>query len=112
MAGATKVFAILTHGIFSGPALARIKRSPFEAVVVTNTTPQEENMQQTNKIKMIDISPTFRKRYEELTTASRSPICSTTYRFEQFTVFTPLAVLTPRLLFCLSKRVFRLLFYW
>ena len=57
IAGATKVFAILTHGIFSGPALARIKQSAFEAVIVTNTTPQEENMQQTNKIKMIDISP-------------------------------------------------------
>ena len=51
-AGANKVFAILTHGIFSGPALTRIKNANFEAVVVTNTTPQEDHMQQTNKIKV------------------------------------------------------------
>lgn len=29
-AGATKVYAILTHGIFSGPALQRINNSNFE----------------------------------------------------------------------------------
>uniref|UniRef100_A0A673BZF2 ribose-phosphate diphosphokinase n=1 Tax=Sphaeramia orbicularis TaxID=375764 RepID=A0A673BZF2_9TELE len=49
-AGAIKVYAILTHGIFSGPAISRINNAPFEAVVVTNTIPQEE------KMKVIDIS--------------------------------------------------------
>ncbi|KAF3857263.1 hypothetical protein F7725_009122 [Dissostichus mawsoni] len=32
-AGAVKVYAILTHGIFSGPAISRINSAPFEAVV-------------------------------------------------------------------------------
>ncbi|PSN41929.1 Ribose-phosphate pyrophosphokinase 1 [Blattella germanica] len=32
-AGATKVYAILTHGIFSGPAISRINNACFEAVV-------------------------------------------------------------------------------
>ena len=51
-AGATKVFAILTHGILSGPAIERINKSDLEAVVVTNTIPQTEKMQQCPKIKV------------------------------------------------------------
>uniref|UniRef100_A0A8W8LC96 Ribose-phosphate pyrophosphokinase 2 n=2 Tax=Magallana gigas TaxID=29159 RepID=A0A8W8LC96_MAGGI len=55
-AGASKVYAICTHGIFSGPAISRINNSVFEAVVVTNTIPQEERMKCAPKIKCIDIS--------------------------------------------------------
>ncbi|XP_036189733.1 ribose-phosphate pyrophosphokinase 2-like [Myotis myotis] len=55
-AGATKVYAILTHGIFSGPAISRINSAPFEAVVVTNTIPQEDKMSHCSKIQVIDIS--------------------------------------------------------
>eukprot|EP00064_Thunnus_orientalis_P015969 superscaffoldBa00003072_g16032 len=55
-AGAVKVYAILTHGIFSGPAISRINNAPFEAVVVTNTIPQEEKMKACPKIQVIDIS--------------------------------------------------------
>uniref|UniRef100_A0A3P9D1V7 ribose-phosphate diphosphokinase n=1 Tax=Maylandia zebra TaxID=106582 RepID=A0A3P9D1V7_9CICH len=50
-AGAVKVYAILTHGIFSGPAISRINSAPFEAVVVTNTIPQEEKMKACPKIQ-------------------------------------------------------------
>ncbi|XP_007889234.1 ribose-phosphate pyrophosphokinase 1 isoform X1 [Callorhinchus milii] len=55
-AGATKVYAILTHGIFSGPAISRINNACFEAVVVTNTIPQEDKMKHCPKIQVIDIS--------------------------------------------------------
>lgn len=51
-AGAAKVYAILTHGIFSGPALRRIEESDLEAVVVTNTIPQDSKMQNCTKIKV------------------------------------------------------------
>lgn len=51
-AGALKVYAILTHGIFSGPAISRINNAPFEAVVVTNTIPQEEKMKACPKIQV------------------------------------------------------------
>ena len=51
-AGATKVYAILTHGIFSGPAVSRINNACFEAVVVTNTIPQEQHMKESNKIQV------------------------------------------------------------
>ena len=51
-AGASKVYAILTHGIFSGPAIPRINAAPFEALVVTNTIPQDSNMNECPKIKV------------------------------------------------------------
>ncbi|XP_017739350.1 PREDICTED: ribose-phosphate pyrophosphokinase 2-like isoform X1 [Rhinopithecus bieti] len=52
-AGATKVYAILTHGIFSGPAISRINNAAFEAVVVTNTIPQEDKMKHCTKIQVV-----------------------------------------------------------
>ncbi|ELU15541.1 hypothetical protein CAPTEDRAFT_150274 [Capitella teleta] len=55
-AGASKVYAVCTHGILSGPALSRINESVFECVVVTNTTPQEERMKTCPKLQCIDIS--------------------------------------------------------
>uniref|UniRef100_G1QES1 Ribose-phosphate pyrophosphokinase 1 n=1 Tax=Myotis lucifugus TaxID=59463 RepID=G1QES1_MYOLU len=55
-AGATRIYAILTHGIFSGPAIFRINNACFEAVVVTNTIPQEDKMRHCPKIQVIDIS--------------------------------------------------------
>jgi len=57
--GATKIYAILTHGIFSGPALERINNSCFEAVVTTNTLSQDHNMKTCDKIQCIDVSMMF-----------------------------------------------------
>jgi len=57
--GATKIYAILTHGIFSGEALSRLNGSSFEAVVVTNTIPQDKNMVECGKIQVIDVSMMF-----------------------------------------------------
>ncbi|GFT90657.1 ribose-phosphate pyrophosphokinase 1 [Nephila pilipes] len=55
-AGAQKVYAILTHGIFSGSAISRINNAVFEAVVVTNSIPQDIHMTECSKIQCIDIS--------------------------------------------------------
>ncbi|XP_008513247.2 ribose-phosphate pyrophosphokinase 3 [Equus przewalskii] len=55
-AGATRVYAILTHGIFSGPAITRINSACLEAVVVTNTIPQEDKMKHCSKIQVIGIA--------------------------------------------------------
>ncbi|GFV79322.1 ribose-phosphate pyrophosphokinase 1 [Trichonephila clavipes] len=58
-AGACKVYAILTHGIFSGPAISRINNACFEAVVVTNTIPQEQHMKECPKVQCLDVSRFF-----------------------------------------------------
>lgn len=46
------MYAILTHGIFSGPAISRINNACFEAVVVTNTIPQDGHMKECSKIQV------------------------------------------------------------
>eukprot|EP00048_Salpingoeca_helianthica_P009427 m.135315 g.135315 ORF g.135315 m.135315 type:complete len:397 (+) comp14867_c1_seq1:1625-2815(+) len=56
-AGASSVFAILTHGLFSGSAIEKLNGSRLEAVVVTNTCPHDAAKAACAKIKTIDISP-------------------------------------------------------
>ena len=51
-AGATKTYAICTHGILSGPAVSRINQSAFECVVVTNTIPQDDKMKLSGKVRV------------------------------------------------------------
>ena len=53
---ATRVYAILMHRIVSGPTVSHINSACFEAVVVTNTIPQEDKMKPCSKIRVIDIS--------------------------------------------------------
>ncbi|XP_036895251.1 ribose-phosphate pyrophosphokinase 2-like [Sturnira hondurensis] len=53
-AGASKVYAILTSGIFSGKAVSRINNASFEAVVTNNST--RDKMIHCSKIQVIDIS--------------------------------------------------------
>ena len=58
-AGATKTYAILSHGIFSGLAIDRLNKACFEAVVVTNSIPQDKHMQDCRKIQSIDVAMMF-----------------------------------------------------
>jgi ribose-phosphate pyrophosphokinase len=58
-AGATEVYAFITHAILSGPAAQRIKDSKLTALVVTNSCPHDGPKAVTDKIRTIDISPTL-----------------------------------------------------
>ncbi len=57
--GATKVYALLTHGVLSGDAIPRINASDLDKVIVTNTVPQHEHKAQCSKLEVLDISPIF-----------------------------------------------------
>ncbi|KAL2136771.1 hypothetical protein VTI74DRAFT_1423 [Chaetomium olivicolor] len=57
--GAVQVVAVLTHGVLSGDALARINASALDKVVVTNTVAQEEHRKACDKLEVLDISATF-----------------------------------------------------
>ena len=39
LAGAKRVFAAATHGVFSGNAWENLRAAPFESIVVTDTIP-------------------------------------------------------------------------
>ena len=58
-AGATQIYAILTHGVFSRDALEKINNSVFENVVVTNTICQEENLKKCPNLRVIDVATVF-----------------------------------------------------
>ncbi|KAH8670442.1 ribose-phosphate pyrophosphokinase-like protein [Tricladium varicosporioides] len=57
--GATHVYALLTHGIFSGDAIPRINASALDKVVVTNTVPQDEHCRLCPKLEVLDVGHTF-----------------------------------------------------
>lgn len=55
-AGAKEIYAILTHGVFSGQAIEKVNGSKFKAMVVTNTIPQRT---EGTNIECIDVSILF-----------------------------------------------------
>ncbi|KAL6879522.1 ribose-phosphate pyrophosphokinase [Trichoderma longibrachiatum] len=57
--GATKVYALITHGVFSGDSIARVNASAIDKIVVTNSVPQEEHRRLCPKLEVLDISPVF-----------------------------------------------------
>ncbi|KND01907.1 ribose-phosphate diphosphokinase [Spizellomyces punctatus DAOM BR117] len=57
--GATKIYALITHGILSGNALERIKNSTIDEVVVSNSVPQQDHLAHCDKIKVFDIAGVF-----------------------------------------------------
>ncbi len=50
--GASRIYALITHGILSGDALDRIRRSAIDHVIVSNSVPQEEHVRESDKIKV------------------------------------------------------------
>jgi len=58
--GASKIYALVTHGVFSGEAVSRISASALDKVVVTNSVPQHEHKAALGpKLDVLDISPIF-----------------------------------------------------
>jgi ribose-phosphate pyrophosphokinase len=55
--GAQRILAAGVHGVLSGPALDRIEASPLELVLVTNTTPVDEKLQRTSKLRALSVAP-------------------------------------------------------
>jgi ribose-phosphate pyrophosphokinase len=54
--GATEVWAMATHAVLSGPAIDRLKNSPIERIVLTNTLPLPPE-KQLPKIEVLSIAP-------------------------------------------------------
>lgn len=57
--GATMVYGLLTHGVFSGDAIARINASALDRVVVTNSVPQDEHRRLCPKLEVLEIGSVF-----------------------------------------------------
>lgn len=61
--GAKSVRAIATHAILSGNSIEKIKKSPLEELITTNTVPIKEDYEfmTKNKIKILTCAPIFKK---------------------------------------------------
>lgn len=57
--GAHTVFALVTHGVFSGDAVERINASCLDKVVVTNSVPQNEHVEQCSKLEVLEVGNVF-----------------------------------------------------
>jgi ribose-phosphate pyrophosphokinase len=55
--GAKRILASCVHGVLSGPAIQRIEASPLEMVLITNTTPVEEKLQKSSKLRSFSVAP-------------------------------------------------------
>src|SRR5262245_44210416 len=53
--GATAVYALATHGVFSGPAIDRINKSVLEKVWVTDTIPQEARVERCDRLEVLGL---------------------------------------------------------
>ncbi|KAH8244179.1 hypothetical protein KR026_001798 [Drosophila bipectinata] len=54
--GALRIYAIVTHGIFSGNAIEKFSDSLFDLVVCTNTVPQSSDLTTNPKFRVINIA--------------------------------------------------------
>jgi ribose-phosphate pyrophosphokinase len=54
--GAKRVFAFASHGLFSGPAITRIKESQLEEVIIVNTIPLTPAARTNPKIKQLSVA--------------------------------------------------------
>jgi ribose-phosphate pyrophosphokinase len=54
--GAKSIIACASHGVLSGPAIARITKSPLSEVIVTDTIPLSEQAKACPKIRQVSIA--------------------------------------------------------
>jgi len=68
-AGARSVRAVVTHGLFTGDAVALLRKSPLQEVVVTDTVPLPPKAAADAHIRQVSVAPLFaeaiRSIYEE-----------------------------------------------
>jgi len=53
--GAEKVFACATHGLFSGKAIDRLNASVLEEICVTDSIPQDKNVEKCKKLIILSL---------------------------------------------------------
>ncbi|MCA9637230.1 MAG: ribose-phosphate diphosphokinase, partial [Myxococcales bacterium] len=56
-AGASEVYAVATHGVFSGPAMERINASALSRVWVTNSIDQRERVAVCDRLEVVSLGP-------------------------------------------------------
>lgn len=58
-AGANEIFACISHGVLSGPAIDRIEDSPFDELLLLDTIPYPADREPCSKIRYLTTAPVF-----------------------------------------------------
>lgn len=73
-AGAKSVHAVVTHGVLSGGAVARVAASPLEQLVITDSIQATEAVRVSHNVRQVTIAPllaeAIRRIYEEESVSS------------------------------------------
>ena len=56
---ASKVYALVTHGVLSGDAIDRINASALDKVITTNTLDQQEHKARCPKLEVLEVGHVF-----------------------------------------------------
>ncbi len=65
--GARRVYAACTHGVLSGPAVARILESPLEELITTDTIPLRPEARECGKIRALTVAPLLAEAIRRIT---------------------------------------------
>ena len=72
--GAKEIYACVSHGVLSGPAIPRIEESSIEHLLLLDTIPYPKDQPRLDKISYISAAPVFaeaiRRIYEEVSIAN------------------------------------------
>jgi ribose-phosphate pyrophosphokinase len=55
--GAKRVYACITHGLLSGPALDRIHKSTIEELIITDSIPPRPDIMASPKVRVLSVAP-------------------------------------------------------
>jgi ribose-phosphate pyrophosphokinase len=55
--GARAVYACITHGLLSGPALDRIHGSPIKELIITDSIPPRPDVKASPKVRVLSVAP-------------------------------------------------------
>lgn len=64
--GAKNIYALCTHGIFSGRAIEKVKNSPVEKIFVSDTIPLKNDKLKCNKIEVLSVSKLFAEAIDSI----------------------------------------------
>ncbi|MEN8040450.1 MAG: ribose-phosphate diphosphokinase [Actinomycetota bacterium] len=64
--GALSVMAVATHGVLAKPALKRLKKAPFDEIVITNTLPVRKKALALPNLTVLSIAPLLARTIEAI----------------------------------------------
>ena len=64
---AKSVYAYITHGVLSDPAIERIENSPIDKMIITDSILARDDVMKSNKIDILSIAPLIGEAIERIT---------------------------------------------